>query len=182
MHYLSDNMIMDVGGDGMDSYLQQTFDAIEQATAGITADELAWHPEGKWSAAEILEHLTLTYSGTAKGMQRVLSADGNGAQQRTLKNRLFAFVVTGIGYMPTGRKSPAMVVPAGTQADPVGAILRNLKEMDEVLSDVERTKGLRARVVHPVIGPLTVRQWRKFHFVHTRHHMKQVMKLRELAS
>lgn len=175
-------MIMDVGELGMDSYLQQTFDAIQGATAGITTEELAWHPEGKWSAAEILEHLTLTYSGTVKGMQRVLAADGNGTQRPTLKSRMFALVVTGIGYMPEGRKAPKGTVPSGTQANPVEAILRNLDEMDVVLRDVERKKGASARVVHPVLGPLTVRQWRKFHLVHTRHHMKQIAKLRELAS
>ena len=166
----------------MDSYLQQTFDAIQQATAGISSEELAWHPEGKWSAAEILEHLTLTYSGTVKGMRRVLSTDGEGAQKRTLKNRVFALVVTGIGYMPGGRQAPKGTVPSGAEVNPVETILRNLKQMDEVLREVEQKKGRRARVVHPVIGPLTVRQWRKFHFVHTRHHMKQIERLRELAS
>lgn len=175
-------MIMDVGEQGMDSYLQQTFDAIQRATAGMSVEELAWHPEGKWSAAEILTHLTLTYSGTVKGMQRVLTVEGNGTQKRTLKNYLFAFVVTGVGYMPAGRKAPKGTVPSGAKADPVASILRNLKEMDEVLTEVERKKGSRARVVHPAIGPLTVRQWRKFHFVHTRHHMKQIARLRELAS
>lgn len=166
----------------MDSYLQQTCTAIQEATSGMTAEELAWHPEGKWSSAEVLEHLALTYAGTVKGMQRVLATDGNGSHKRSLKQRLAAFIVTGIGYFPEGRKAPPMTVPSGSLANPVETILNNLREMDAVLTEVEQQRGPQAQVVHPIIGPLTVRQWRKFHFVHARHHMKQIAKLRKLAS
>jgi hypothetical protein len=31
---------------------------------------------------------------------------------------------------------------------------------------------------HPVLGPLTLHQWSRFHYVHARHHMKQIATLR----
>ena len=165
----------------MDSCLQKAMTEIKRATEGMTTEQLAWHPKGKWSAAEVLEHLTLTFSGTVRGMQKVLASPDNGAAQRTLQQRLATWIVIDIGYFPKGRPAPSMTVPQGT--DPAGAvasILRNLTEMDTVLSDVEKKKGSNARVTHPVIGPLTIGQWRKFHLIHTRHHMKQVDRLREL--
>jgi len=163
----------------MDSRLQKTLEEIQRATEGMSVEQLAWHPEGKWSSAEILEHLTLTFSGTVKGMRRVLAGDGAGAPKRTLKNRLSALIVTDIGYFPSGRKAPEMVKPLGSDAaTAVQSIVRNLQEMDAVLCEVERIKGRGVRVPHPVIGPLTIAQWRKFHLIHTKHHMKQISRLR----
>jgi hypothetical protein len=52
--------------------------------------------------------------------------------------------------------------------------------MDEVIGQCEARFGKRTRVLdHPVLGPLTARQWRKFHWVHGRHHVKQIQKLRQ---
>lgn len=50
----------------MDSYLERLHEAITSAIYGITTEDLRRHPEGKWSTAEVLEHLYLTYSGTMK--------------------------------------------------------------------------------------------------------------------
>jgi hypothetical protein len=46
--------------------LQHIQQAIDHAVRGMSSEQLAWHQNGKWSAAAILEHLSLTYSGTAK--------------------------------------------------------------------------------------------------------------------
>jgi hypothetical protein len=167
----------------MDSCLQQTLEEIKKATAGMSAEQLAWHPEGKWSSAEILEHLTLAFAGTAKGMQRALASNGNATVKRSLKNRALAFVVADLGYMPSGRKAPKGTVPQGNNGvNAVEKIVATLIEMDGALAEVERKKGTKTLLQHPILGPLTVRQWRKFHLVHTKHHMRQIRTLRELAS
>ena len=56
----------------MDAYLQRLQEAIASATHGMTAEDLRRHPEGKWSTAEVLEHLYLTYTGTTKAFERCL--------------------------------------------------------------------------------------------------------------
>jgi len=166
----------------MDSCLQQTLDEIRCATAGMSPTQLAWHPDGKWNSAQILEHLSLAFAGTSKGMRRVLASKTT-APARTLKNRLAALLVVRIGYFPSGRKSPAMIVPGdGNPATAVDTIVKNLSQMDTVLTDVEARKGRAARVPHPILGPLTIPEWRKFHLRHTRHHMKQIVRLRELQN
>ena len=166
----------------MDSCLQQAFDEIWRATAGMSPAQLAWHPREKWNAAQILEHLSLSFTGTSKGMQRALAANAT-APARTLKNRLAALLVIRIGYFPSGRQSPAMIVPGeGDPAMAVEQIVKNLSAMDTVLADVEARKGSTVRVLHPILGPLTIPEWRKFHLRHTHHHMKQIARLRQLQN
>src|SRR2546422_9983771 len=76
----------------MDSYLQSLLEAITSATRGITTEDLTRHPEGKWSASEVLEHLYLTYTGTVKGFERCLAAGrplaSFSAQRRQLSLKL----------------------------------------------------------------------------------------------
>ena len=172
-------IIMDEAARRMDSCLQETLTEIRRATKGMTVEQLAWHPDGKWSAAEILEHLTLTFTGTAKGMQRVAESGVEKAAAATVQQRVAAFVVTTLGFMPSGRKSPEMVEPK--TSDPVNAVAqieRELINMDGMLAEVEKRVGNKVRIPHPILGPLTIVQWRTFHRVHTKHHMKQIEQLK----
>ena len=58
----------------MDSVLEELRRTVMTAADGMTEEQLRWHPEGKWCAAEVLEHLYLSYTGTIKGLERVLGA------------------------------------------------------------------------------------------------------------
>jgi hypothetical protein len=164
----------------MDAYLQRLQVAITSATLGITAEDLVRHPEGKWSVAEVLEHLYLTYTGTVKGFERVLHEGKPLARMPMLKDRIRAFVVTRFGHLPEGRKAPERTQPRGMPADEVRReIGPRIAAMDDVIAQCEARFGKRTRVLdHPILGPLTTRQWRKFHWVHGRHHVKQIRKLR----
>jgi hypothetical protein len=168
----------------MNSQLEQVSDLVERAIAGLSEAELAWHPEGKWSSAGILEHLARAFGGTAKGMQRTLTSGSPDCRALTAKEWLQIAVVVHCGYFPKGRKSPEQVVPRGlAAADAVKAIRENLRSMDQALSDCENKFGTRRKVaVHPILGPLNISEWRKFHLVHTRHHMRQIHDLRRQFS
>ena len=69
-----------------------------------------------------------------------------------------------------------MVVPQGRRFTEVAAQLDgHLDDLDRCLSEGERVFGAtRAVLDHPVIGPFSVDDWRRFHWVHTRHHLKQI--------
>src|SRR4051794_35663472 len=54
----------------MESYLDQLSKTLEAATAGMDDEALLRAPEGKWCAAEVLEHLRLTYTGTSKMLEK----------------------------------------------------------------------------------------------------------------
>ena len=164
----------------MDFYLERVEQAISRATQGMAIAQLSRRPqEGKWSAAEILEHLSLTYSGTAKAMERCLTAGQPTANLPTLKDRVATVVVVGLGHMPQGREAPAVTRPRGAAPEEsLPVLLRSLAEMDELITRCEQKFGKRRRIVnHPVLGPLTARQWRKFLWVHARHHAQQIERL-----
>ena len=132
----------------------------------------------------MLEHLYLTYTGTVKGFERCLHEGKPLARTPMLKDRMRAFVVTGLGHLPEGRKAPERTQPRGMLADEVTSeIGLRISAMDEVIAQCEARFGKRTRVLdHPVLGPLTARQWRKFHWVHGQHHLKQIRKLRGAVS
>lgn len=164
----------------MDSYLESLQQAIASATRGITAGELRRHPEGKWCAAEVLEHLFLTYTGTVKGCEKCLHAGKPLGSRPTLRQKISTLAVAEFGYFPKGRQSPERACPKGMEPEKVLAeIGPEIVRMDELIAQCERQYGSRIKMMnHPVLGPLTARQWRKFHWVHGRHHVKQILRLR----
>ena len=167
----------------MDSHLEKLQQALGEATAGMSAEERSWHPPGKWCVDEVLEHLYLTYTGTIRGFTRALEAGKLPAVSATPAQRARILLVVGLGYFPEGRKAPAGVVPRGLAG--VGAeISERIAEMDKIIGRCERELGggkFRGRAIleHPILGPLTAGQWRKFHLVHGMHHVKQIRRLRE---
>ena len=165
----------------MNIYLQRLRDAIADATRGMDAAQLTQHPEGKWSAAEILEHLDSTYKTTVPHLQKCLDAGQPSPGRASMAQRLAVAVVVGLGYMPRGRKAPAYAVPKGLPPDEVlYSVPLHIAEMDRVLAECERRFGAACKLGnHFVLGPLTAQQWRKFHWVHTRHHLKQIGQLKK---
>lgn len=161
------------------SHLRRALEAIEEATAGMSSEQLLRHPDGKWCTSEILEHLARAFSGTTKGIARCLAASRPSATVPTVKQRVTIAVVVGLGRLPSGRQAPERTRPKGIPAaDAMHAVRQNLIAMDEALAQCEQRFGQRTAVLnHPILGPLTVAQWRKFHWVHTQHHMKQIAQL-----
>jgi Protein of unknown function (DUF1569) len=165
----------------MDFYLQRLQNAISSATVGMDAEKLGVRPRaGKWSIAEILEHLYLTYTGTIKGFEKCLAAGKPLARVPTLQDRARTTVVVKFGYMPKGRKSPPNAVPRGLPAERVLAeVGEKIAAMDAIIGEAESKFGSGRRLLdHPILGPLQAREWRKFHWVHGRHHLKQMRRLR----
>ena len=151
-------------------------DAILAATEGLTEEQLRRHPEGKWDSASILEHLALTYGSTARLMDKCIREGRTLATSATIRHRAAQLLVLGFSYIPGGRKSPERVAPAGIGSrEALRLIFSNLEKMDEALDRCEERFGSKQKIAdHPVLGPIPVSGWRKFHLLHTRHHMKQI--------
>jgi hypothetical protein len=166
----------------VDPHLEKLQREIATALAGLPAGHLGQHPPGKWCAAEVLEHLYLTYTGTIKGFERMLEAGKPNVTPPTFKQRVGKVVVIGFGHLPSGREAPKMARPRGLPAEKVLAeIVPKIAEMDAFLSCCEERMGRGKLLDHPILGPLTVAEWKKFHLVHGRHHVKQIQRLREFA-
>jgi hypothetical protein len=160
----------------MDSYLERLRQELEDAIRGASPSDLAQAPLGKWNAAQILEHLLLTYRGTNFGLTKCLEQNAPLVTRATFKQRFGAVVVVGFGYMPGGRKAPERAMPRGMAAEDVRVSFSpELERMGSGLDDCERRFGARTKILdHPFLGPLTAEGWRKFHWVHGRHHARQI--------
>jgi hypothetical protein len=160
----------------MNSYLERLRQELEDAIAGASPSALAQAPAGKWSAAQILEHLFLTYKNTNRGMAKCLETGAPLATRAALKQRLATLLVVNLGYMPAGRKAPERATPRGMSPQEVQpAIAPELQRMASGLDDCERRFGARTKIMdHPFLGPLTAEEWRRFHWVHGRHHARQI--------
>lgn len=168
----------------VDPHLQRLHRELASAVTDLSPEQLRWHPTGKWSAGEILEHLYLTYTGTSKGFGRVLEAGNPLTKIPTWKQRVQALIVVRFGYLPSGREAPAVSRPRGLPSEQVVAeVGARLAEMDEIMARCAAQFGARTKVLdHPLLGPFSVSQWRKFHLVHGLHHLTQLHRLRTLSS
>jgi hypothetical protein len=160
----------------MNSYLERLRQELEDAIGGASPSALAQAPAGKWNAAQILEHLFLTYKNTNRGMAKCLEQGAPLATRATLKQRVATVIVVNLGYVPGGRKAPERTIPRGMSPEEVQqAIAPELQRMGAGLDDCERKFGARTKIMdHPFLGPLTADGWRKFHWVHGRHHARQI--------
>ena len=135
----------------MDSYLERLRQAIASATSGMSSEELTRQPEGKWSAAEVLEHLYLTYTGTQKAFERCLQGRESRWAALPLSNKGWRpSAVTQFGYFPEGRKSPDQVLPRGMSPEKVVAdIGPQIDAMDKIIAQCEERYGSRAESPGP---------------------------------
>ena len=165
----------------MDSRLDKLKESLESAVEGMSSEQLSWHFPGKWCAAEVLEHLYLSYTGTIAGFERVMTKGKPLATRASMAHRVLTFVIVKFGYMPSGREAPAVARPRGLPAEKVrNEIGAKMAGMDAIIAQCEARFGRGVKLLdHPILGPLSAPQWRKLHLVHGRHHLKQILRLRE---
>ena len=151
-------------------------DGLRRVLARVSPADAEIVRDGRWSIANIIEHLDLTYTRNAAGLERRLSKGDAPERKRTLRQAAIRLVIVTFGYFPSGRPAPTMVVPQGRPfSEVVAGLDGHLDELDRCLAQGERVFGAtRAVLDHPVIGPFSVADWRRFHWVHTRHHIKQI--------
>jgi Protein of unknown function (DUF1569) len=164
----------------VDTHLKKLRREIAAACAALTGEESTWHPPGKWSASEIFEHLYLTITGTTKGFQRLAAAGKQQLTRSTWKQRASRIVVLGFGYLPSVREAPKFARPRGLPPEHViKEIDAKIAEMDAVIAICEEKMGRGMLLEHPFLGPLSGAQWRKFHLLHGRHHLRQIRALKK---
>jgi hypothetical protein len=168
----------------MDAQLDALKQSLESAVEGMSSEQLTWHLPGKWCAAEVLEHLYLTYVGTIKGLEKVIASDGPLATRPSLRQRVLTFVVVKLRRIPEGRAAPRIVQPRGLPVEQVrNEIWAKLAAMDTTIAQCEARFGPHVKLLdHPILGALTATEWRTLHVVHGWHHMKQLVRLRQLTS
>jgi hypothetical protein len=164
----------------MDAYLDRLRSEITRATLEFSDADWRRAPAGRWSSAQILEHLGRTYGTTAKMVELAVSASGAPPPVRpaTLKELIARLVVAELGLFPSGMQSQPVVLPTGevTPEQVLQRTLASLERMDAALDSAERRWGRGSVAMHKVLGPMSARQWRRFHYFHGHHHILQMLK------
>jgi len=131
----------------MSEYIPRLQEAIASSIRGMGREDLLRRPEGKWSTAEVLEHLYLTYTGTVKSCERSLGSERPPVTLQTPKQRFKTLIVVTLGYFPSGIQSPRHVLPKGTPVEQVIAdIVQQISAMDELLARCELRHGKRKKL------------------------------------
>jgi len=167
----------------MNEYLERARACIEAAVSGMDAAALRRHRPGKWSSAEILEHLSRAFTSTSKLMGKHLERGRPTTKDSTWVQRWRVLMVITLGYLPTGIAAPEFTMPRGiAAAEALDTFRQALAGMDDAITNCEQRFEPGAKIAaHVFFGPLSAAQWRRFHWVHTRHHARQIQQLRDLA-
>jgi hypothetical protein len=163
----------------MNRWLEQLRSEIERSTAGLSDADWKRAPRGAWCSAEIMEHLGRSYGSTAKLLELGLGS-GNHPQVRpaSLQQTMKRLVSVDLGFFPGGLQAPLAVLPQGDEG-PVALerALNNLTRMEKAIAAAEERWGDSQPVaMHMILGPMSSPQWRKFHYLHGHHHLRQLRK------
>ncbi|WP_263365873.1 DinB family protein [Edaphobacter bradus] len=174
----------------MDPNLEKLQQRIAHSLEGLTSAQTqlrtADSPD-KWTIQQIAQHLCLSYKSTAGLIQERLAKGRPTRSRPTVPQHCARFLITGLGFFPSGREAPPMVVPpaASPSAEDhlTGAALAQetaelLQFMDKLFAEAGGRFGSGRSVSHGILGPLSVAQWRRFHLAHGCHHVKQILEIR----
>lgn len=161
----------------MSPHLEKVRSEAERLTHDFSPDD--WHSsrDGEWSASFVLEHLRLSFAATTKGLLKTMLAGEPFCREATWRDRAGRLYVLRLGRIPSGLKSGKSITPhQGLSGENLRGFNDALVAMNTTLNDAERRFGTRTRLLdHPVLGPLTAEEWRRFHRVHAEHHFRQIV-------
>jgi hypothetical protein len=159
---------------------------VTKALRGLDARNTQATPlgtPGKWSIQQIVEHLLNTYRNSIPALEARVNKRSATRAKPTLRQRIGQFMIIRLGRFPNGREAPAAVTPSlpltvQTGDELARRVTAELNRLDAVTARGEHLFGDRRAVAHLILGPLSMHQWRRFHLIHGRHHLKQIQGIR----
>jgi hypothetical protein len=165
----------------MHPVLKVSLDPLADAIVTLTQEEAQVAPlpgQGRWCAQQVIEHLILTYKLTIDTVSWHLKSGRAAKKGRSLSLSLLRLQTIAFGRMPQGIPAIHAVRPKNyTPMD--GRALRErflatAEEMEATLVKARQKFGIQACGEHPFYGGLRVDEWRRYHAVHGRHHLRQL--------
>jgi Protein of unknown function (DUF1569) len=170
----------------MDPILQQLHNEIAGSLESLDSAQTQLTPSTsseKWNIQQIVQHLCLTYSFTETAFDAHLAKGTPTSARPTLRQRIGQYFLTTLGIFPSGREAPERVAPPQIASPVCGSDLtdysgEHLARIDKLFNEAEALFGPGRCISHMILGPLSIHQWRRFHLVHGRHHIKQIRAIR----
>jgi hypothetical protein len=140
--------------------------------------EASWQqaPPGKWTPAQIVEHLALALELSATTFAARRAKEPMTRRGTTLREKIGKVFTFGLGRFPPGLKAPDRTTPP-PQVDGRAAeahFRSALAAWEAVERELLPGRRHDLFVKHPRLGDLTLEEWGRFHLVHARHHARQI--------
>jgi hypothetical protein len=141
--------------------------------------ESHWHraPPGKWTPAQIAEHLAIGLDATSRRFDERRNRPPMTRRPRSALARVADFCILRLGWYPQGWFSAPEGTRPSARPDPA-TVERTFRDGHSRFVALARSilPGRRRDlfVKHPVMGDLTLEEWLRFHVVHCAHHAKQI--------
>jgi hypothetical protein len=136
-----------------------------------------WHraPKGKWTIAQIIAHLAAGVDRSSAVFEERAAKQGM-SRRSTPGQAILRHLLLMLGQFPPGRKSPeATRPPEHPDADLVAAQYRmGVERFARLAESWPEQRQVEIFVKHPLLGDLNLPEWVRFHFVHGRHHARQI--------
>jgi hypothetical protein len=175
----------------MHAVLERVVSQISSEVLGLDAETTQLHPNGlahKWSAQQVVEHLVLGYRLTSSALEKRLNKGRPSRNPRTYLQWSLQLMVLSFGRLPRGVPALDETVPVegyfpAMDGQQLGDLMRQeIEAMDTIFDRCRRKFGMERVAVHPILGPLRVDQWRRFHAVHGLHHLVQLQSVVALVA
>jgi len=172
----------------MHPVLKVELERLAEEVRGISLEEAQVHPQpgqGRWCPQQVIEHLVLSYKMTTEEIGRQLAKGQPAKRRRGLLGIFLRLQTIGLGVMPHGIPSTPRLKPRTfdplSGAELAERLLARGEEMDVLLGVARRKFGIQPCGEHPFYGPLRVDEWRRYHALHARHHLKQLQQAIKFA-
>jgi len=140
--------------------------------------EAAWQqaPPGKWTPAQIVEHLALALEMSATTFAARRAKEPMARRGTTFREKVGKVFTFGLGRFPPGLRAPERTTPPprvdGHAAE--AHFRAAVAAWEGVERDLLPARRHDLFVKHPRLGDLTLEEWGRFHIVHSRHHTRQI--------
>ena len=145
------------------------------AVEGLSADE--WRTPvapGKWSPAQIAEHLALTADEARQVLRGTSSLPRLPAPVRPLVRWIVLRSVR-TGKFPRGGKAAKAFTPSGASAERAQALQRLRTSADAFEAEfAAAARAGRTKLAHPAFGALDLVAYMLFNALHVRHHTAHI--------
>jgi uncharacterized protein DUF1569 len=175
----------------MHPVFESAFREVTAELGAFDATSASVHPCGRphcWSVQQIVEHLVLSLDATRTVLEGRMSKGSPGRNlYRSRTEWALQLMILSAGHMPKGvgasrETTPAANLPATGVRELTERLERAMESLDATLDQCRQRFHMERVGRHFLLGPLRVDQWRRYHVLHLRHHVKQICELRETLS